>query len=508
MKSSGVSLRSDLLAVAVCLILLAAVSVGYFASHGYVLYYGDAQAHLNISRSIFDSRTPGPDQVGSVWLPVLHVICIPLVGIDALWSSGLAGSLPVALFLVAAGLFLYLTAREVYAAPLSGAVALLCFVLNPNILYLGSIPMTEVVFLAELSLFLYSFAKYRSSNRKIYLAAALIASWLMSLTRYDGWFLLPFEAIWLAAVTRRWRISVLFIFGLLACLAPLAWIAHNWYWTGNALDFYNGPYSAKAIQGNRPYPGFRDWPVAALYFADAAELCSGWGLTVVGLLGLVCALLRKQSRWPAVFLLLTPLFYVWSIHSSGNPIHVPNLYPFSYYNTRYGVIAVLLFAFCAGALADRLSASRRKWALGTPLIAILPWMLQPGPEHWICWKESQVNSVARRAWTARAASYLRDHYRAGEGILTDFGDSTGIYCRARIPLKQTLHIGNNQQWYATTTRPDLSHPTSWAIAPEGDSLYHDLTRSGGRTYEPVFQISVPGAPPLQIFTRRLTQRSQ
>ena len=49
-------------------------------SHGYILYYGDAQSHLNISRGIIDSRTPGYDQLGTVWLPVLHLICLPFVG--------------------------------------------------------------------------------------------------------------------------------------------------------------------------------------------------------------------------------------------------------------------------------------------------------------------------------------------------------------------------------------------------------------------------------------------
>ena len=39
---------------------------------GYVLYYGDAEAHLNIARRIVDSRTPGPEQIGTVWLPLPH----------------------------------------------------------------------------------------------------------------------------------------------------------------------------------------------------------------------------------------------------------------------------------------------------------------------------------------------------------------------------------------------------------------------------------------------------
>src|SRR5690349_18325488 len=56
--------------VAVLLSALAALAVSWCSHHGYILYYGDAQSHLNLSRSIVDSRTPGYDQLGTVWLPV------------------------------------------------------------------------------------------------------------------------------------------------------------------------------------------------------------------------------------------------------------------------------------------------------------------------------------------------------------------------------------------------------------------------------------------------------
>ena len=42
---------------------LSAAAASWFLSRGYVLYYGDAQAHLNIARRVFDSRTPGYYQI-------------------------------------------------------------------------------------------------------------------------------------------------------------------------------------------------------------------------------------------------------------------------------------------------------------------------------------------------------------------------------------------------------------------------------------------------------------
>jgi len=40
--------------------------------HHALLNYGDAVAHLNIARRVFDSRIPRFSELGSVWLPLPH----------------------------------------------------------------------------------------------------------------------------------------------------------------------------------------------------------------------------------------------------------------------------------------------------------------------------------------------------------------------------------------------------------------------------------------------------
>ena len=138
----------ELAAAGIFLLAVIAIAAWFFYSSGYLLYYGDAQAHLNASRSWIDSRTPGYDQIGTVWLPMLHLLCLPFVRNNFLWSSGLAGAIPVAACFVAAGLCLYLCAKEAYQRTAAAAAVLLCFALNPNVLYLATITMTELVFVA------------------------------------------------------------------------------------------------------------------------------------------------------------------------------------------------------------------------------------------------------------------------------------------------------------------------------------------------------------------------
>jgi hypothetical protein len=496
------SSAAEFLLVACPLCVLVGLAALWCYRNGYILYYGDAQSHLNLSRSVIDSRTPGYDQLGTVWLPVLHLICLPFVGNTSLWSSGLAGTIPVASCFIAAGLFFYYAAREVYGGRIAAAVVLAGLALNPNVMYLATIPMTEIVFAAGLGAMLFSILRFRSTQCVGYLSLGIFASWFMSLTRYEGWFLIPFSALAFALFAKQHALRTFIVFGAAASLAPVYWFAHNWWETSNPLDFYNGPYSAMAIQGGKRYRGYHDWLVAAQYYAKAGELCAGWGLVILGCAGFVCAALKKTLA-PVGFLLLIPAFYIWSIHSSGLPIHVPQLWPHSYYNTRYGIAMVFVAAFAMGAIPSLLPQRAKRYAWLLPVLAIAPWLAHSSHENWICWKESQVNSDSRREWTRDAAHFLAAQYARRSGILTmsGSGDMAGIFCRAGIPLSEVLHEGNGPEWLAATSRPDLYRPTLWALAQRGDLVAKALHRPGPPAYALTGEIQTKDDPVLEIFRR-------
>ncbi len=137
---------------------------------------------------------------------MLHVLCLPFVGNDWLWSTGLAGTLPVAMCFVLAGTGFYLAARLAYRDGLAAAVVVACFALNPNLLYLASIPMTEVVFFAGLAVLLFALFAFRESQRWYLIVLGAVASCSMSLTRYDGWFLIPFAGLAFALLARTPRV--------------------------------------------------------------------------------------------------------------------------------------------------------------------------------------------------------------------------------------------------------------------------------------------------------------
>src|SRR5215831_3545899 len=55
---------------------------------GLTLSHYDARGHLVVARRIFDSLTPGWQQIGAVWLPLPHLLNALPVQVDAWYRSG------------------------------------------------------------------------------------------------------------------------------------------------------------------------------------------------------------------------------------------------------------------------------------------------------------------------------------------------------------------------------------------------------------------------------------
>jgi hypothetical protein len=480
--------------VTCALIASSAGAVRYFFVRGYLQWFGDAEAHLNNARRLHDSLSPGYDQLGTPWLPVPHLAVAPFTRVDAWWHSGIAAAFPSAMCFVAGGLFLFAAARRIFDSTPAAIAATALAALNPNLLYLQSTSMTESYFFAELAALLY----FLTAGSPV---GAGVATLLATLTRYEGWFLIPFAA--LAFAMQNLRRGALY--AAVASLGPLYWLAHNWYLTGDALAFYRGPYSPRAIQRGLPYPGLHDIRLAWLYYRTAAQLCSGPALTLMAAAGTVVAL-SKRAFWPLLILALPPLFYVWSMYSSGGtPIHVPGLWPDSYYNTRYGLAALPLLAFASAALVMAVPLRMRSGVAALVVIAgTIHWAANRGPENWITWAESRENSTGRRAWMNGAADFFRERFRPGAGIVTAGGDDfLGIYRVAGIPLRETFSVFNGLPWDATIQRPELYLWQRWAVARRGDDLDRALARAAkhGIIYQLERKFEEKNEPVIEIYRR-------
>jgi hypothetical protein len=510
-KSSKSSHRSSAGtgATVLCFLLSAALmaaAIAYFYRSGSMLDSGDAEAHLDIARRIVDSRTPGWSQVGTTWLPLPHLLMIPLVRNDWMWRTGMGGAIVSGISMSLAAAFLFAAVHRILPKTAAAIAAAMVFLLNPNVLYLGSVPMTEPIFFAALFGLLYFTVRFRATQGWGAVIGAGLAAFAGALTRYEAWFLLPFAAayILICGRERRWTGAVVFcvVFCVIAGAGPALWLAHNRWYFGDPLYFYRGPYSALAISGKSNYPGREDWHAAAQYFFAAAKLVAGWPALLAAASGIIVLLFRR-AFWPLIFLALTPAFYVWSIHSSGTPVFVPTLWPHTWYNTRYALAFLPLTALGTAALVS-LSAVRfeKLAAIGAVAIVTSPFAIHPA-EHSIVRQEAEINSRARRQWISEAAAYLRTSSGPHQTFFTSFGELTAIYRTLGIPLRDTLTGDNDVEWEASVARPDLFLHTDWAVVMGGDTAQGvvDKARLRGPRYELARRITVKGAPAIEIYTR-------
>ena len=128
-------------------------------------------------------------------------------------------------------------------------------------------------------------ARPRRGGRSIGAGVALCAG---TLTRYDGWFLIPFVGLYFLWTARERRFAVAFVFCLLASLGPLFWLAHNW-----VLDRRSAGFLPRPVLGAR-HPGQRRLSrqgiigrAAFQFYGFAAYFCAGPGLAVMGTLGVI-----------------------------------------------------------------------------------------------------------------------------------------------------------------------------------------------------------------------------
>ena len=209
--------------LAACFVIVAAAALTLylFYSRGLTNLYGDGIAHMEGARRLLDSLTPGYAEIGTVWLPLYHLLVAPLAVNDFLWRSGLGGSLVSEAAFAVAAWFIYRLALEMNRSRASAWVALAAFLLCPSMMYLASTPLAEPLTLLLAVLTVYGLFRYRESGAARALLGAAVAAFSGTLARYDGWFLLPFAALQRPTALRPWTIVNLAAHPVLADQAEL-----------------------------------------------------------------------------------------------------------------------------------------------------------------------------------------------------------------------------------------------------------------------------------------------
>ncbi len=529
------------------------ISFLFYAQSNQILLYGDAIAHINIARRVFDSRTPGLLQLGTVWLPLPHLLMIPFLISNEMWRRGAGGSIPSMVAYVFGVIGIFRLTRSMLKrsnqpdspARVAPWIAALIYATNPNLIYMQSTAMGEALYLAFFIWSLVFLTEFVRGEANALLKCGLCLA-AACLTRYDGWFL---SSAVVAFVLLRFLLSAnsgasqpdsqlrarMVKFILIVAAAPALWLAYNAIVYRNPLEFENGAYSAKAIErksqaaSNPGHPGSGHPWIAGMYFVKAAEdnmaanqwLQRAWILLTLLAAAILIFTRRQQAEagaqqatplWCLLFLLLPIPFYALSIAYSGVPIFVPNWWPFTHYNVRYGLQLLPAFSIAPALLVyGVLHFDRWDSRVGLAFIpAILAFSAASYAFVWqatpICLAEAQSNMRSRNQLQMELALWL-ERLPPDATLLMYLGDQVGALERAGIPLKRTINEGNHRVWKRPVDPEGLweralaqpSQFVDYVVAFEGDPVWqavHDLHLPA------VVELHVTGQPHATLYRAR------
>lgn len=454
----------------------------------------DAIAHVNKARGLFDNIAPGLRQLGTVWLPLPHILMAPLAAIDPLWRNGAAGSLLSVVSFVATSVFLYSAGYAWTGAPVVGWVAFLLFALNPHIIYLFSTPENEPLMICCASGLLYYLIRWTQEEAWSDLALAALFAFAGTWTRYEGWALAAAACVVVPIVTRRKRFEASVLFAGAASVGPLLWMIFNWIYFEDPLMFAIGTGSAQVNNTGKAFgTAGKVWDSVVRYFIDVAYSLNP-GVLWLGVAGFAFAiLLLKHRNWrPALVMVAGGAslfsFYVLNLYANNISILLPGVVKDdleSTYNVRYGTImaaTVPLFAALFVFVIWRQVERRRAFALLMLAPLVLPDPL-PAAIHEGVDDQFTRNLFYREAihnqsfWmppfvdVARKLKADIDSRPNDDGfVLTNTRVVHVVVWTTGIPMRRFITEMNPPNWRLSLTSIDAR--ARWVITEERDDLWN------------------------------------
>jgi hypothetical protein len=439
----------------------------YYARAGLTLSHYDARAHLVVARRIFDSLMPGWQQIGAVWLPLPHVLNMLPVQVDAWYRSGASGTaISIGGMTLAAWSLASFIIRRTGSISSAAAGATLMMI-NPNVLYLQSTPMTEPLLFGSTILAVTLVADWidvdAGSSRPRRPGLAIAAA---CMTRYEAWpicaaiLVLAFASLWRTGTpigTAFRRVASVAIYPAVAILLFLA----NSRWTVGAWFISSGFFVAENKALGQPMVAWDQVREGVYRLSSDLNVRTAYagGLALIGMF----ALSRARASIVLPLALAASAVLPWYAYFEGHPFRV-----------RYGVPLVVA---CAALTATGIGLLPR---LLRPVVALAVvgatlWHTSPLDRSALLIAESQrdaQNLIGRRAVT----DYLVRHWDH-RPIMMSMG-SLAHYMhdlsRDGFNIHDFLHEGNGEIWKSAIEygpRPFVTWVAVEERAEGGDALY-------------------------------------
>jgi hypothetical protein len=460
------------------LFLISISSFIFYYRQGLTLSYNDARSHLNVARRVVDSLQPGFAQIGSVWLPLYHIFELPFIWNNFLWHSGIAGSIVSIVSFVLGGVYLVKLCERLNFSKVASIVSLLIYTFNPNLLFMQTTPMTESLLIFLSIAVVYHLVGWAKDFNPLDLISAGFFTFLSTLTRYDGWFLLAFSAlvVFIIAYRRKGYVfaegnTMLFI--TLAGFGVLLWLVWNWAIFSDPLYFAFGPFSAKSqqdfifSQGRLFSKG--DLVYSFFIYILTAVYNSGLWLFIIFLIGIWQFLASRKISYDVKFasvILLVPFaFNVLSLVAGHSVIHLPGLPPHTWFNDRYGLMLLPAVAVFSGFLVK----NRKFMAVLITLILFIESMNMYVNNEVITIEDGVKGASGE--FLDEAGSWISENIHDGL-ILVAASSNDALLFKSGFELKRFITEGARKHW--DTSMEDPTVYAKWVVMHKGDLVEQNL----------------------------------
>jgi hypothetical protein len=467
------------------LVLLSIITWYISYKHNLVTIYNDSMGHLDVARAVVDGKQPGLAQLGSVWLPLNHILDLTLIWNDWAWHSGFAGSFFSMLAYIFGAIGIYKIIKELTGSFRASVVGALVFALNPNLLYLQTTPLTEPLYLVSFIFSVLFFVRFVKTENLKYLLLMGLFGMLQVLTRYDGWFVvfveglaLLYQQIYVRKIGIQETIGKFFIFAMPIFFGIGAWVIWNALIFGNPLYFVFGPNSAHSqqvvIQANQGLITKKNLPISLLDYWYAVSGNVGTYLVLLGSLGAVLFIISKRTarevsdRLLLFSILLSPVvFNVIALYLGFSALNIPQLHWVTsagvaeYFNVRYGIMALPLVAVFVGWLA---SISRNKIILVLVFCAVLA-------QSFLIYHQGII-TVAEGTTGSNTVDYgnvgtlLSQDVQPGQNVLLSTSLYSAVIFRSGFPMKDFITEGDSADWKNALQNPQ--NYVDWVVMGNQD----------------------------------------
>lgn len=451
--------------LSILIVVMSIISVASFVfyyKNGLGLAYNDARSHLDIGRRVVEGLKPGLAQIGSVWLPLPHLLMTPTIWNDFMWHTGLSGAIQSMIAFVATGVFIYKFLDLLRVKLFARVVAVFVFIANINVLYMQSTAMTELLLLATLMAGIYYFVAWHKTERVLDLVKSAFYIMLSTLIRYEGWFLVLYAVGILAITTFRKKgyksaEGAILLFGTLAGVGIGLWVIWNQLIFKDALYFILGPFSAHAQQAQLDAAGqlltkgnlifsFKIYLYSLVYNSYAFVF-------LLGLIGMFVMAFDRKLSLPvklACSALLAPvMFNVLALYFGFSVLFIQGLSGDTWFNVRYGLMMMPALAIFIGFLIDR--AKDMRYVLVGLLLFVTFFAFANRDAVTI--DDARVGSSQKNV--SEVSGWLKANASDKDGfVLISAASHDAIIFSSDLPLKKFIHEGTGAYWESAVSAPD------------------------------------------------------